>query len=137
MMTQQQQRILVRSALATGVTLAIGLVGVGFATGPSPRATSAPATAGVVAVQAAEQSAPAQDASLAMLEGTPVDSAMTTAREPADEPREFARASEHEDDEWYDDDDDDDDGDGDDGEHREREGGGKALKRAFERREHR
>lgn len=132
MMTQQQQQILVRSALAAGVTLAIGLVGVGFATGTGPRSTSAPVAADAVAAQAADQAALVQDASFAMVEGVPADSAMTIAGEPAGEPREFARAFEHEDEEW-DEHDDDDDG----GERNEREGGWEALKRTFERREHR
>ena len=130
MMTQQQQQILVRSALAAGVTLAIGLVGVGFATGP--RSTSAPVAADAVAAQTVDQAALVQDASLVVIEGVPADSAMTIAGEPAGEPREFARAFEHEDEEWdeHEDDDDEDERHG-------REGGWEALKRTFERREHR
>lgn len=132
MMTQQQQQILVRSALAAGVTLAIGLVGVGFATGTSPRSTSVPATADVVAVEAVDQAVLAQDASLMAIEGVPADSAMTIAGEPAGEPREFARAFEHEDEEW-----DEHEGDDDEDERHGREGGWEVLKRTFERREHR
>ena len=135
MMTQQQQQILVRSALAAGVTLAVGLVGVGFATGVSPRGASAPAPAGVVAALTAEQAALARDASLAVVEGVPVDSTVMIAGEAAGEPREFARAFDHEDEEW----DEHEDGDDEDGRHgrKEREGGWEALKRTFERREHR
>ncbi|RJQ09203.1 MAG: hypothetical protein C4558_06760 [Dehalococcoidia bacterium] len=129
MMTPQQQQILVRSALATGVTLAIGLVSVGFISNRTPSAAPSPsAGTEVPAVQAAGQTLlppdVAQDTSFATVEGMPADTALAIGGES----RESARAFEHEDD---------DDEDEDAREHRERERGWNAFLHTFERREHR
>lgn len=132
MMTPQQQQILVRSALATGVTLAVGLVSVGFISNRTP--DTAPSSAAGIeapAALAADQTPlppdAAQDASFATVEGMRADTALAISGES----REFARAFEHEDE-----DDDDDEHEG-EREHRERDSGWNAFLRTFERREHR
>ncbi|MBM4411289.1 MAG: hypothetical protein FJ037_08230 [Chloroflexi bacterium] len=130
MMTPQQQQILVRSALATGVALAVGLASVGFISNRTPDATpslaagiEAPAT--LAADQALLPPDVAQDVSFATVEGMPTETALAINGES----REFARAIEHEDD--------DEDEDEDEREHHESEGGWEAIRRTFERREHR
>lgn len=132
MMTPQQQQILVRSALATGVTLAVGLVSVGFISNRTPD-TAPSITAGIEApaALAADQTLlppdVAQDAASATVAGMPADTALAISGQS----RELARAFEHEDE-----DDDDAEREG-EGEHRERESGWNAFLRTFERREHR
>ena len=131
MMTPQQQQILVRSAFATGVTLAVGLVSVGFISNRTPdsarsRAAGIEAPVALAADQTLLPPDVAQGASFTTVEGMPADTALAISGES----REFARAFEHEDE------DDDDEREG-EREHRERESGWNAFLRTFERREHR
>ena len=128
MMTQQQQQILVRSALAAGLTLAVGLVAVGFAAGHVTGGGPSPAATGASAVPPADQAVLQSD----VTQGAP---AVAIAGEAA-APREFALALDQEDDddderdEREDDDEDEDEG-------HEREGAREAFRAASEQREHR
>lgn len=136
MMSPQQQQILVRSALAAGLTLAVGLVGVGFASGDIDRREAA--STGAIEAPVAETDVefavgqlvfPAdtvRQTERAAIEGAPVAPA-ATLNSAGGSTSAVARAFVRDDD------------DDDEGEHREREreSAREAFRRISERRERR